>query len=125
MDLGSLAQTARSQNPSVPSVVMISSTKAPDIGYAQGPSVPTLRRPTQIANQEVMTMGKWKRVRYAGNDRWYLESGKEDAAARVWDVGELELEIWKDPRTGKPWKSMKAAREWFDLVSKPNKGETE
>ena len=28
------------------------------------------------------------------------------------------LSIMLDPRTGKPWKSMKAAREWYDLASK-------
>jgi hypothetical protein len=28
--------------------------------------------------------------------------------------GVLGIEVFRDPRTGKPWRSMKAAREWFD-----------
>jgi hypothetical protein len=30
----------------------------------------------------------------------------------------IELSILTDPRTNKPWRSMKAAREWYNEVTK-------
>ena len=30
----------------------------------------------------------------------------------------VSIEIVYDPRTGKPWRSMKEAREWYDQVAK-------
>jgi hypothetical protein len=62
---------------------------------------------------------KWKRTRYEYGDTWSIPSreGKTSSEVEVWIDLTAILEIRIDPRTGKPWRSMKAAREWFTEVT--------
>jgi len=67
---------------------------------------------------------KWKRhYQYPNGQQWWLEPEPYTSASAITKSGHGVwgwpcLEVWHDPRTGKPWKSMKAAREWFDEVTK-------
>ena len=66
-------------------------------------------------------MSKWRR-RLFGNFYFYQLFPEEGPAmvevgpAGMFSGKDVSLEIWTDPRTGKPWKSMKAPREWYDLA---------
>jgi hypothetical protein len=49
---------------------------------------------------------KWKRRDVYRGYEWSTDGATVTRGPGIY--------ISKDPRTGKPWKSMKAAREWFD-----------
>ena len=63
---------------------------------------------------------KWERLLVFGFHEWWLGAQDKDGEeidppyAKVNLRHDEGLTIYRDPRTGKPWKSMKAAKEWFD-----------
>ena len=71
-------------------------------------------------------MGKWidkMRWKKWANGFWVLTDKYGDGQGisvqrEGRTVCPFVLEMTTDPRTGKPWRSMKAAREWFDQVTK-------
>jgi hypothetical protein len=63
--------------------------------------------------------GEWNHDPYEGI--YYLQPktkhGRIPAYVETTGTSRHTLVVDIDPRTGKPWRSMKAAREWFDEVA--------
>jgi hypothetical protein len=55
---------------------------------------------------------RWVKQTYG----WIMNNGKYLIAEikTNYIINKLSLTIYCDPRTGKPWKSMKQAKEWLD-----------
>jgi len=72
-----------------------------------------------------MTKLKWKRRGMGNTYEWMLTGQHAKLVTALAHRQEtfrraspFELRIILDPRTGKPWTSMKAAREWLDKAMK-------
>jgi hypothetical protein len=66
---------------------------------------------------------KWKRRHMGNNYEWMLTGQHPKLVTALASHRDLldrsiELRIILDPRTGKRWTNMKAAREWLDKVLK-------
>lgn len=59
-----------------------------------------------------MNILRWARQ----EGRWLMHSARHLMAELYKPFEKPMLIVYCDPRTGKPWKSMKQAREWFDIA---------
>ena len=83
--------------------------------------------PSQKERKRIMPEWKWIKYEEHGFTCWYLgaynENGEDiDPLYADIDLRHNEgIMLIRDPRTGRPWRSAKQAREWVDSVRKKGK----